>query len=125
MIISDPKDKAEALNEQYTSVFTRELTNTLPIIESSQFSSMSDIMFTIPGIEKLLQNLNPAKASGPDLLPTRILKMVARKVSPVLTVIFQQSCDTGVVPSDCSQANITAFFKNGEKTNPANTDLFH
>ena len=78
VIISNPKDKAETLNEQYASIFTREPTNTLYIFEVSPFSSIPDIVFTTSGIEKLLQNLNPAKVSGPDLLPTRILKMAAR-----------------------------------------------
>ena len=81
---------------------------------------MPDIQFTVPGIIKLLSNLNPSKASGPDLLPTRILKMVSEEIAPVLCVIYQQSYDTGQVPSDWRQANITAVFKKGDKTNPAN-----
>ena len=49
---------------------------------------MSDLEFTSNGIEKLLSDLNPSKASGPDLLPTRILKHVASEIAPVLSVIF-------------------------------------
>jgi hypothetical protein len=52
---------------------------------------MSDFEFTSNGIEKLLSDLNPSKASGPDLLPTRIIKLVASEIAPVLSVIFQQS----------------------------------
>ena len=33
---------------------------------------MLDIVFTVPGFKKLPNNLNPAKASGPDLVPARI-----------------------------------------------------
>jgi hypothetical protein len=81
---------------------------------------MTDIEFTSPGVEKLLQNLNPNKAAGPDFLPTRMLKMVAKEIAPVLAFIFQQSYDTSQVPSDWQLANVTAVFKKGDKTNPAN-----
>jgi hypothetical protein len=58
--------------------------------------------------------------AGPDLLPTRMLKEVAKEISPVLAFIFQQSYDTSQVTSDWQFANVTAVFKKGEKTNPAN-----
>ena len=67
-------------------------------------------------VEKLLQNLNPNKAAGPDLLPTRMLKLVAKEIAPVLAFIFQQSYDTSQVPSDWQLANVTAVFKKGDKT---------
>ena len=52
-------------------------------LNSSPASEMPDIVFTTPSFEKLLLNLNPTKASGPDLLPTRIIKLVAEKIAPV------------------------------------------
>ena len=120
IIISDSTEKAEALNAQYTSQFTREPDDDLPELDNNPVSPMSDIQFTVPGIEKLLNNLNPSKASGPDLLPTRILKTVSKEIAPVLCAIYQQSYNTGHVPLDWQQANVTAVFKKGDKTNPAN-----
>jgi hypothetical protein len=35
---------------------------------------MANILFTKEGVEKLLKNLDPTKASGPDNISTRILK---------------------------------------------------
>ena len=119
-LLSDPTEVAEALTSQYTSQFTRELIDHLPDIDGNQVSSMPDIEFTAPGIEKLLNNLNPAKASGPDLVPARILKLASMEIAPVLSLIYQQSYDTGQVPLDWQQANVTAVFKKGDKTNPAN-----
>ena len=37
-----------------------------------------------------------------------------------MCAIYQQSYDTGQVPTNWRQANITAVFKKGDKTNPAN-----
>ena len=81
---------------------------------------MSDIVFTVPGIVKLLSNLNPAKASSPDLVLARILKLASIKIVPILCIIFQQSYNTGQAPLDWQQAIVTAVFKKGDKTNPAN-----
>ena len=120
VIISDPTDKNEALNVQYTPQFTREPGGDLPIIDNIPVSPVSDIKFTTQGIEKLLSNLNPSKASGPDLVPTRILKAVSKEIAHVLCKIYQQSYDTGQVPLDWQQANVTAVFKKGDKTIPAN-----
>jgi hypothetical protein len=66
-ISSEPKDKANVLSDQYTSVFTREPPGQLPDIDGTPIPPMTDIKFTSPGVEKLLQNLNPNKAAGPDL----------------------------------------------------------
>ena len=118
--MSDPTEVAEALNSQYTSQFTREPDGHLPDLDCEPVSAMPDIEFTAPGIEKLLNNLNPAKASGPDLVPARILKLASKELAPVLSLIYQQSYDTVQVPLDWQQANVTAVFKKGDKTNPAN-----
>ena len=119
-LLSEPAEVAEALNSQYTSQFTREPDDPLPYINGQPVPSMPDIEFTAPGIEKLLNNLNPAKASGPDMAPARILKLASKELAQVLSLIYQQSYDTGQVPSDWQKENITAVFRKGDKTNPAN-----
>ena len=58
--------------------------------------------------------------SGPDLVPARILKLASKELAPVLSLIYQQSYDTNQVPLDWQQANVTAVFKKGDKSNPAN-----
>jgi hypothetical protein len=46
---------------------------------------------TTPGIRKLLDNINPHKASGPDNISGRILKDLQNFTAPILTIIFQKS----------------------------------
>ena len=75
---------------------------------------MSDIVVSQVGILKLLLELKVNKASGPDLIPARILKLAAFPLSHCLTIIFQASLSTGTVPEDWKQANITSVFKKGE-----------
>ena len=109
---------------QYTSQFTREPDDDLPDIDDNLGSPIPDKLFTAPGIEKLLSNLNPSKAAGPDLLPTRILKMVSKEIASVLCAIYQQSYNTGQVPLDWQQANVTAVFKKEIKPTQQNTDQY-
>jgi hypothetical protein len=70
---------------------------------------MSDFEFTSNEMEKFLSDLNPSKASRPDLLPTRILKLVASEIAPVFSVIFQQSYDTGRVLDIVSKSDHFSF----------------
>ena len=114
------RPKAEALNHQYQSVFTKEDTSYIPTKGTSQHPSMSDIEFATEGIEKLLLDLNPGKASGPDQIPIRILREAAHQIAPVLQVIFTQSYLTGMLPQDWLSANVVAIYKKGNRSEPAN-----
>ena len=112
--------KAEALADQYESVFTEEDTAKMPEKGISPFKDMENITIRHSGVIKLLKSLNPKAAIGPDLVPTTILKQYADIIGPILQQIFQQSLDTSNIPVDWLQANITPIFKKGSKTNPAN-----
>ena len=41
-------------------------------------------------------------------------------MAPILTIIFQRSLDTGIVPKDWQHAIITTAFKKGSKSKPSN-----
>ena len=58
------------------------------------------------GVLKLLQNIDPTKAQGPDNLHPKLLKELSNELSPILCLIFQHSLDSGCVPSDWRQGNI-------------------
>ena len=79
------------------------------------YPAMPDIKVNKEGVTKLLHKLNPSKASGPDLIPARILKNMAFEIAPFLTTIFQESFNTGTVPRDWRIANVTVIFKKGRE----------
>ena len=81
---------------------------------------MPNIHIDNNGVIKLLSGLNPSKAKGPDLLPTRVLKEAATEIAPYLSFIFQQSTNTGEVPPDWKHANVVAIFKKGSRSEAAN-----
>jgi hypothetical protein len=112
---SDNKSKAEILNEQFQSVFTKENLNNCPNKGNSPYQTMSDIKINCKGVTKLLKNQNIHKATGPDSIPSFILKSAADQLAPILTDIFQTSIDTGEVPQDWRDANIVPLFKKDER----------
>ena len=81
---------------------------------------MPKIIITIPEILKLLSEINPHKASGPDNILACVLKETASEIAPMLTHLFQQSLNTGVIPPEWKQAYVTPIYKKGNKANPKN-----
>ena len=75
---------------------------------------MINITVTCNGINKLLKNLKSSKATGPDSIPAFILKEAARELAPIMTLIFQRSLDTGIVPEEWRKAWIVPIYEKGE-----------
>ena len=119
-LISDIKGKAELLLDQFKSVFTKATDNTLPKTKIQAKTDISPIKIEQKDLEKLLRQVNPNKASGPDIIPNRILKECAEPIAPILQTILQQSLDTGDLPKDWRDANISSIFTKGDKHLPEN-----
>ena len=116
------KDKAETLNEYFQSVFTQEADQNIPDNGNSPYHSTPNIVIHvgIPGVEKQLAALNPSKACGPDELPPKLLKSVAHEIAPALAFLFQQSYNTGIIPTQWKRAIVTSIYKKGPKSDPSN-----
>ena len=82
----------------------------MPNILPSPFSPKEDIEIHIEGVEKLVQNINPSKAAGPDGIEAIFLKETGSETSAVLTHFFTQSLRNGILPRDWKQANISPVF---------------
>ena len=120
VLISDAAGKAEILNDQYTSVFTKEDTTDLPNKPPADIPPCPPIKVDPKGVHKLLKNLKPDKAAGPDQLTPRLLKELAEVLASPLAVIFQNSIDAGCVPTQWREAVVTPIFKKGDKHEAAN-----
>ncbi len=118
---SDPSSKAELLNAQFESVFTRENEDEeLPMPAGPQLPTIDDLFVSAQGVQKLLSQININKASGPDSIPNAILKSLSNELAPVLASIFNQTLVTGQLPDDWRNANISPIFKKGDKHQAAN-----
>ena len=100
---------------QFKSVFTLDSSKTLPNVENVIEDSITNLNINPVGVGKLLANIQPHKACGPDEIPNIVLKNCATQLAPGITVLFQKSLDTGELPKDWTDANITPVFKKGDR----------
>ena len=117
---ADPLDKSNILIRQYESTFTREDEANIPQPEGQPYPPIPDIDTSREGVLKLLKKINPNKASGPDMIPARILKDLAEELAPILTEIFRRTLADGEVPVDWRSANVTAIFKKSDRFKASN-----
>ena len=112
--------RANILNDQFVSVFTKENTTNIPNMGHSTTPSMPDIIIDWKGVHKLLMNLKTNKATGPDEIPAFILKEAATQVAPALARLFQLSLNIGQVPNDWKEASVVPLFKKGDRHQASN-----
>ena len=110
------------LNQQFKSVFTID-SNEPHIINRNNTETdqtIQDIEISISGVYNRLSKSDIHKSQGPDNIHPHFLKETASELTPMLTHLFQQSLDSGVLPNDWKKAYVTPIYKKGDKTNPAN-----
>ena len=115
LMYSDSLSKSEILNKQFQSVFTKKSTTATPRLFGNKYPSIGKLSITLKGVQKLLEKINISKAAGPDLIPGRMLNMLAPELAPIVHAIFTQSLDTGELPRDWSLANVAPIFKKGNR----------
>ena len=106
-------DLEKEFNGQFTDVFSKHEHTQVPLLDRSA-PFMNDIAVSKDGVIKLLKDVNPSKALGPDELHPRVLKELATELGPVFAHLFQQSIDTDEIPKEWSLANICPFFKKSD-----------
>ena len=68
----------------------------------------------------MLKSLDSNKATGPDELGNKLLKLVSTEISPILTRIFNKSFTDGKFPEIWKIANVLPLYKKGEKNSVKN-----
>ena len=81
---------------------------------------MPNYNIDLNGILKLIANLKPDKAPGPDGIKPVVLTEFREEIAPVIQLLFQRSLATGKIPADWKKANVSPVFKKGSKSDPAN-----
>ena len=88
----------------------------IPVIQTQHAnSSKSNIDINTEGIIKLLNRLNPNKASRPDKIKARLLIETSSEIAPALALIFQASLCQQSIPDSWRKANVTPIYKPGKK----------
>ena len=124
-VYTDAKYKASILNNQFQSVFTTEDLSNVPQLDYSVYPSIQDLDFSTHGIQLLLERLDPTKAPGPDHIPTKVIKLCANVITPILQIIYSQSLEHATLPQDWLSANITPVFKREIEVLLLTIDQYH
>ena len=97
--------------------FTTEKLNSLPSLDPSlSCPNLNQIIVTSLGVQKLLESLTVNKASGPDGVPTYLLRELSHELASILASFFQQSLDQGQLPNDWIKANVVPILKKGKRS---------
>ena len=81
-VFSGTKGKANTLNQQYASIFSKE--EDIPSKDVSPHPVMETLNISQASVTKLLKGLNLNKASGPDKISPKVLNELAEDVAPPL-----------------------------------------
>ena len=81
---------------------------------------MPEIKIDLNGVLKLLSNLKPDKAAGPDSIKPAVLKQLKIEIASVIYLLFEKTLQTRQLPSDWKKAQVCPLFKKCDKTEPSN-----
>jgi hypothetical protein len=84
------------LNNQFSSVFFNPDPKIKHTFEDKEkYPSMFNIKINKNGLLKLLLNIKEHKATGPDDIPGKLLKIVAFEILDIYQLLFQSSLNQG------------------------------
>ncbi|XP_072043590.1 uncharacterized protein [Amphiura filiformis] len=110
---TETENKFQALSDLDTSTINSS-------VDSSCHPPVPSFEIKCEGVQKLLSQIKPHTACGPDNLPAYLLKECAEELAPVFTLLFKATLHQGRIPSEWKSANVTPIFKKGDKHKPEN-----
>ena len=114
-------EKAQALNDAFSSVFVKEDCTHSPCLEETDTNiPMEEITVNEELILHKIKLLNEHKAWKPDNVHPKLLKEYAGDLAVPLSKIFDKSLSSGEVPSQRRKASVTAVHKKGNRHHPLN-----
>ena len=120
-LVHDEKDMCNVCNRYFHSAFNQPIDGEeLPEMDCICNIDIGNIEVTPEMVKEKLERLNKYKSCGPDNIHPHMLKETASSVCFPLSMIFEESLQTGETPDDWRKANVTPIFKKGDRNDPAN-----
>ena len=109
----------EDLNGYFTSVFTREDINSLPVpddkFQEAKLNYLWQLIVTPGMVAKKIKATKDNKSPGVDGTPPKLLMETVEQISIPLARVFNLSSKEGVVPVEWKEANIIPLFKKSSR----------
>ena len=120
--VTDDSSMANVLNCFFSSVFTEEDLNNLPVPKKMYHGNnpLNRVEFSEELVKEKLVKLKLYSAPGPDGLWPRVIHNLADVLSIPLAIIYRKCLEEKTVPKDWKLANITPIFKKNNKSDPGN-----
>ena len=120
-LVVNPKDQSNALNDYFSSVFTRCNVESPQMEQPTGIGSIENVAITEESIKNEIGRLKQFSAPGPDDVTNRILIELCTEIAKPLATLFTKSFDEGKIPDDWRLSNVTPVYKQkGSKSEPGN-----
>ena len=120
-MVSENFSKAELPNDYFSNVFVHD--NSI-IDEKWRIpkcgSTMNPVFVTPSMIRKSINKIKKTGGAGPDNLPSEFFKKCQQFVTYPLSIIYNISLQSGLLPPIWKCAVVTPVFKKGSPSDPAN-----
>ncbi|GAB0179367.1 mitochondrial enolase superfamily member 1 [Grus japonensis] len=111
------EDRLRELGKRNSPLFV-----VVPLCHSTEDRDLGDdkLPADLELVLDLLLQMEAQKSMGPDGIHPRVLKELVDVIVGPLSIIFQQTWESGEVPVDWKLANVVPIFKKGKKEDPGN-----
>ena len=125
--IKDPVKIANQFNQYFTSV-ANDITKKIPRNPKSPLSYLTnpnqESFFIFPctsdEVSEVIKSLKNGKSSGPNSIPIKLLKILDPHISADLSILINESFETGIFPDKLKIAKVVPVFKKGLTTKKSN-----
>ena len=110
-------DKCNMFNNFFCAQFS-DISNYNTVIDSDRnhVNDCNDLIFSEEDVRKILKDINPSKATGPDNIDGIVLKKCSSVLARPLAYIFNLSYHSSYLPSEWKEANVVPVHKKGDKS---------
>jgi hypothetical protein len=79
-----------------------------------------EVVFAPSNVEKYLKQLDGNKSPGNDKIHPYVIRQASSSFATILSKLYVKSYESGELPSEWKEANVTPIFKKGSKSDPNN-----
>lgn len=119
--IAIPTDQCSSMfNDVFSKKFSLPTTTNAPHVQPYHHDHMFPVILSYDDVASNIKSLKPSLAPGSDQINVKFLQNTVCYSSIILTKIFQQSLNDGVLPSEWKVGKVVLIHKSGNKHSPLN-----